>query len=150
MPLFRIDPLMPAEAYKTYGWSMPLATHWRPATCEEAGCEHYRDGWVTTLDLSTELGQKQYAFCKGDRERRFTEQRPGAGTVKLAYGPGQPCFRRGDHKLPLGRPARFYVVEGDWRGNPRGVPARVHPRAELWCEDFAEHQDKLATAIERG
>lgn len=146
----RIEPAMGAENYKTYGMSMPLQTHWRPATCEEISCEHYRSGWVSTFDLGTDLGQQQYEFCKHDRTRSFTEQRPAMTLVKLVYAAGNTCFQRDDHKLPLERPARFYVAGGDFRGNPRGVPVRVHHSAADWCEDFAGHQDQLKTAIGRG
>jgi hypothetical protein len=146
----RIEPLMPPEAYKTYGIARPVRTHWRPATCEEAGCAAFSNGWVSTFDLATELGRKQYDYCSHDKTRSFTEQRDGTTLVRLTYGPGNKCFQHGDHKVPLERPARFYVAEGDFRGNPRGIPVRVHRRAEDWCEDFAEHQDAINTAIERG
>lgn len=146
----RIEPAMPAHAYKTYGMSMPLRSHWRPATCEEVDCDDYRYGWVSTFDGATELGQRQIHYCEHDRSRTFSIQRPSLTLVKFVYPPGQRCFRAGDHRVPLERPARFYVSGGDWRGNPRGTPVRVHRTVEDWCEDFAEHQDRLATAIERG
>jgi hypothetical protein len=146
----RIAPLMGAEHYKTYGMARPLKTHWRPATCEEAGCLPYRKGWVTTVDLTTDLGQRQYHFITHDRERRYSVQRVTATLLKFTYGPGFPCFRRSEHRLPVERPARFYVAEGDFRGNPRRVPVRVHTRAEDWVEDFSGHQDKLVTALGRG
>jgi hypothetical protein len=143
-----IMPAMPPAAYKTYGMSMPLKTHWRRATCEEFGCVAYQSGWVTTVDTSTELGRKQYAYCKADRERSFSVQRPEPMLFKFVYAPGNRCFL--EHQLPLGRPVRFYVAEGDWRGNPRRIPARVHQYAEDWVEDFSIHQGALKTAIEKG
>lgn len=146
----RIQPALGPEGFKTYGMSMPLKTHWRKATCAETDCEAYMSGWVTTVDISTELGRKQYDFCKADKERRFSEQRVSPVTVKLVYAPGFPCFRRGEHRLPLDRPVRYYVTGGDWRGNPRNTPARTHSCAEDWVEDFSLHQDTLKTAIERG
>lgn len=146
----RIEPAMEPAYYKTYGLSMPLKTHWRPATCEEAGCEAYRFGWVTTLDLGTEFGQQWAARLRKDRTRSCTEQRASLTLTKFVYGPGNTCFQVSQHKVPVGRPARFYVAGGDFRGNPRGTPVRVHKRPEDWCEDFALHQQQLATAIERG
>lgn len=139
---------MPPGAYKTYGVAMPARTHWRPASCEEADCEAYRSGWVSTFDLSTDLGQQQYHYCTHDKTRSYSEQRSGGTLVKLVYAPGNRCFRK--HQVPLGRPARFYVSGGDWRGNPAGTATRVHQRAEDWVEDFSEHQDMITTAIERG
>lgn len=146
----RIAPAMPAHAYKTFGLAMPVRTHFRPATCDEAGCEAYKYGWVSTFDLGTDLGQAQYEHCKADRTRSFSIQRASLTLVKFTYPPGNRCFRAGDHRVPLERPARFYVADGDFRGNPRGTPVRVHSHAEHWCEEFAEHQDRLSTAIERG
>lgn len=146
----RVAPLMRPEKYKTYAWSMPLASHWRPATCEEVGCDQYRHGWVSTFDLGTDLGLRQYEYCKADRERSFHMQRVSLTLVKFVYKPGNRCFRSGDHRLPLGLPARFYVAGGDFRGNPRATPVRVHQRPEDWADDFASHQDRIATAIQRG
>jgi hypothetical protein len=145
-----IMPAGPPQAYKTYGMSMPLKTHWRPATCEETGCDAYRRGWVSTFDLSTDLGKRQFDYCKADKTRSFSIQRPAANLVKFVYAPGNCCFKAGDHRLPLERPARLYVAEGDWRGNPRGVPARVHQRPQDWVDDFANHQDRLAAAVQKG
>lgn len=150
MAVFRIEPAMPAQDYTTYGMAMPRATHWRPASCEESGCEAYTHGWASTFDLNTELGRKQAHYVRHDRSRRHSEQDVGAGLVKFVFGPGQPCFRFREHQVPLERPAIFSVRGGDWRGNPTGVPARVHTRAEDWVEDFALHQDRLATALEKG
>lgn len=145
-----IMPMGPPQAYKTYGMSMSLKTHWRAATCEEVDCAAYRFGWASTFDVSTKLGMRQFEYCKGDRARSFSMQRPALNLVKFVYAPGNRCFSAADHRVPLERPARLYVAEGDWRGNPRGTRPRVHQRAEDWAEDFAEHQGRLAAAIEKG
>jgi hypothetical protein len=144
----RIAPKAGPDKYKTYGMSMPLKTHWRAATCEEVDCEAWRNGWVTTVDLSTDLGKKQYDLITHDRERRYTMQRVSLTLVKFVYGPGFPCFARSQHRTPLPRPARYIVAHGDWRGYLERP--RVHQRAEDWVEDFALHHDQIRTAIERG
>ena len=145
----RIAPLHPVSAYRTYGLSMPLKTHWRRATCAEVSCLQYLNGWVSTFDLSTDLGAKQYHFCsREDRDRSFTEERTALNLVRLSYPAGTPCFRRGQHQVPLERPARLIVAHGDWRGF-LGAP-RVHARAQDWVEDFSLHADKINTAIGRG
>jgi len=146
----RIAPDAGPEHFKTYGASMPLATHWRRATCAEVDCDAYLNGWVSTFDLGTDLGQRQYDYCTHDRERRYSVQRVSMTVVKLLYGPGQRCFRSGDHRVPLERPARLYVAGGDWRGNPRRIPVRVHKRPEDWVEDFSEHQARVAAIKQRG
>jgi hypothetical protein len=145
----RIAPAMGPEAYKTYSMNAPLRSHWRPGTCEEFECDAYLYGWVSTFDLSTELGQQQYWYCKADKERGFSMQRVGTSVVKLTYKPGNRCFRSADHRVPVGRPPRYLVAGGDFRGNPRNIRV-VHRNADEWVEDFSIHQDKLATALERG
>lgn len=146
----RIEPGLPAHAYKTYGMAMPLKTHWRHARCDEYECDAYLYGWATEVDLSSDLGQAQAEYIRHDRTRRCREETTGPSTVRFVFGPGQRCFRASEHRVPLARPARYYVAGGDWRGNPRGVPARVHSRADDWVEDFATHQDMIATAIRKG
>lgn len=146
----RIAPALPAHAFKTYGMAMPFSTHWRPASCDEYECDAWRSGWVTTVDLSADLGQKQADFMRRDRTRRCHEQQVDMTTVKFVFGPGQTCFAAADHRVPLERPPLYVVSGGDWRGNPRGVPQRRHQRAEDWVDDFATHQDKIATAIGKG
>lgn len=145
----QIQPLMPAQSYKTYGMAMPLSSHFRRGTCEEVQCEPFLNGFVATFDLATDLGQKQYAYCKEDKDRSFSMQRVGLNIVKLVYKPGTPCFKRGEHRVPIGREPFFTVTGGDWRGNPRGTGMR-HNNGENWVDDFANHQDKLKTALERG
>lgn len=148
--LNRIAPLMPVGQYKTYGWSRPLPTHWVPATCEDIDCDAYLHGWVSTFDLSTELGQHQYWFCTHDTTRSHSEYRPGGTLVELTYPPGTTCFAAGKHQRPVGRPPVFFVRPGDWRGNPDRNATRIHTRARDWVDDFATHQDRLTAEIEKG
>jgi hypothetical protein len=145
-----IMPKMGPAAYKTFSMSRPLTTHFRPATCDEIRCEAYRCGWVTTVDLSDDLGRRRYDFITHDATRKGTEQRVSPTLVKFVFAPGQRCYQAGEHRLPTGRPFRYLVSEGDWRGNPRGIPPRVHAHAGSWVDEFSEHNDRLATAIKRG
>lgn len=48
----------------TYQVTSPRATHTRPGTCEEAGCGNLAFGWVTVVDESTDLGQRQAAYIR--------------------------------------------------------------------------------------
>ena len=141
---FRIDPAMPVTAYKTYQAVLPLATHWRAATCEEAGCGYYLAGWQTIVPAGSELE----ALVRGSG-RRFTEAAQPGGLIEFTFPAGQACFRAAAHRVPTGRPERLFVRDGDWRGNPTGQ-VREHTRPQDWQEDFAGHQDRLRTAIERG
>lgn len=171
----RAQPVGPAAAYKTYQVTAPLSTHFRPATCAEVDCAAWRHGWRTVVDERTDLGMAQAAYIRaecvsaslpaspaGRARRRYTEHRDEhhlmdgtgltagsvTGLTTFEFAAGQPCFAK--HEVPLERPELYIVRGGDWRGNPRGTPARRHTTAEDWVEDFAEHQDRLRTALERG
>lgn len=143
---FRPDPLMPAAAYKTYAVVQPLATHWRPATCAEVDCPHYLNGWRTQLEtLTPDL--REAVRTSG---RKHTVASVGPGVTYLVFESGQPCFAASRHRIQVGRPPLYVVRDGDWRGNPRRTRDRVHQRPDLWLEDFAGHQQKIADEIEKG
>jgi hypothetical protein len=143
----RIVPKLGPEAYKSYSWRRPLATHWRKVTCAEFGCQAYQNGWVTVVDISTDLGQRQADYIRHDRTRRHHEETAGTGLVSFTFPPGQESFAgsRHEHRKPVDRPPLFLVGAGDWRGNPRGTQP-VSMRPEDWADDFITHQDRLARA----
>jgi hypothetical protein len=141
----RFEPQLPAAAMKTYELRSPLATHWRDATCAEVDCAHYLGGWQVRVEgLPPEL--LHTARTSG---RRFRELRAAEGETYLVFEAGQPCFRASAHRLPLDRPEFYFVRGGDWRGNPRRE-GRQHANAADWVDDFANHQDKLATEAQKG
>ncbi len=148
--LFRIPSAMPAENYKTYSMRRPLKTHWQPATCEDVDCHAFLNGWATVVNEGSELGQAQADYIRHDRTRRHAEERTAEGMTRFVFPAGQVCFRQSEHRQPLFKDPVFLVKGGDWRGNPRGVKTVVHRNGENWQEDFAEHQDRLKTLIERG
>jgi hypothetical protein len=143
------EPALPAAKMQTYAISAPLATHWRPATCEEADCGAYLHGWQSFIDESTELGQRQAHYIRRESRRRFTEERNEAGITEFTFEAGQRCFKSDQHRVRNYRDERYLVRGGDFRGNPTGM-RRVHKNAAEWQEDFQGHQDRLATALERG
>lgn len=145
---FRIEPEGPVHAYKTYEILSPVDTHTRRASCAEVDCKPHQLGWITTVDESTELGQKQAFYIRRHSGRSFKEL-PGAaaGTVIFEFPPGEECFV--EHRVPLEREPFYVVRGGDWRGNPTRE-RRQHDRPEHWVEDFADHQDKIATRRQRG
>ena len=138
------------EYYKTYSARAPLRTHWRAASCSEYECDDFVHGFVLTVDIGTELGQRQAYYVRHDRSRRMHEQRLSDRIIKFVYGPGNDCFRFGEHKIPVGRPPFLLVAEGDWRGNPRGTPVRHHRNWENWVDDFASHQLQIADLFQKG
>ena len=147
MPLFRIEPALPAAAMKTYHIAAPLSTHWRPATCAEVDCLAFLHGWQTSADETTDLGQRQAHYIRHDRSRKHAERRAETGLTVFQFEPGQTCF--GSHRLPVGRPERFLVTGGDWRGNPRG-DRREHVRPDDWVDDMQTSLDDIRTRHERG
>lgn len=145
----RIAPLAGPQAYKTYSVVLPLATHWRDATCEEYGCEGWKYGFVTTLNLADAQGAILADLIrKGKTGRSFHEQRLTMELTKFIFPPGTPCFT-GGHKVRIPRPEKFIVRDGDFRGNPTGN-RRIHANGEDWAEDCAIHLDKVNTQRNRG
>lgn len=144
---FRLPPKLPAAAMKTYTLSAPRSTHTRPGTCAEADCPNLARGWLSAIDETTDLGQKQAAYIRRESGRKFHEWHR-AGLTMFTFESGQECFV--EHRVPLEREPLFLVRDGDWRGNPRGTAPRIHARPEHWVEDFAEHQQKLSDRFEQG
>lgn len=143
--LNRIAPVGPVQAYKTYGASMPLDTHWVPASCEDVDCEPFLKGWsINAAPLSEQdrAAIKQHGY-------RYRVLEVSAEEILWLFDAGQPCFKSSTHQLPV-RPPVFYTRPGDWRGNPTGQRPYVHDSAENWVDDMATHLDRLRTEIERG
>jgi hypothetical protein len=141
-----IEPRMGPESYKSYVIAQPLKTHWRSATCEEVGCDHYLHGWQTRIEgLPPEM-----VHALRNSRRKYTELHVAEGETWFVFEAGQPCFRATVHRAPLARPPLYVVRDGDHRGNPRGTKDRLHQRAESWRDDLAEHQQTLADAQQRG
>lgn len=144
--LSRPDPLMPAQNYKTYAVVSPLGSHFRPATCAEADCPHYLNGWRTRIENLT----PDLLHAAKTSGRRYTVQQITEGETYLVFSAGQPCFAASAHRVRIDRPPLYVVRDGDWRGNPRRTKARVHHNPANWLEDFATHQQAIADEIEKG
>lgn len=151
MQPFRVEPQLPVQAYKTYELRAPLASHWRPASCAETGCEAYEHGWRTVVDETTPLGQQQAAYIRSRAGRAYREERSDepaqARMTVFVFPAGQPCFRAGQHRVPLEREPLYIVRGGDWRGTT-GDQRQLN--AAAWVDDFATHQNNLAEQIEKG
>jgi hypothetical protein len=144
---FRIAPALPPHAMKTYGIAQPAETHWRPAGCGDVDCAPHANGWVTEVDETSTLGQMQAHYIRVESGRRFVESRTAEGFTRFEFEAGQTCFTQ--HQVPVEREPVFLVRGGDWRGNPLRT-SRIHNRPEHWVEDFAEHQGRIAAAMEAG
>lgn len=124
---------------KTYSIRSPLATHWRPASCEEYGCAALEHGWMSPIDETTDLGAKQAHYIRAESDRKFAEQRAEDGKTLFVFEAGQECFTT--HHVPLDRPELFIVRDRD-------QIARRRPAD--WVEDFSTHQQMIADAIQEG
>lgn len=144
--LNRIQPVAGPDAYKTYEMRSPLSTHFRPATCAEANCAYYRDGFQVRVEGLA----PQVLHAVQNSGRKYTVQKPAEGETYLVFEAGQPCLRASLHRVRVERPPLYLVRDGDWRGNPRGTKARLHQRPEDWVDDFATHQQAIADEIKKG
>ncbi len=146
--LNRVQPKGRPEQYRTFQIAAPQSTHFRRASCSEVECRSTREGWMTPVDETTELGQAQAHYIRTDSGRSFREDRDDAGRTIFTFGPGQRCFV--EHQVRIARPEIYLVREGDWRGNPRGTRPYRHTKPEHWREQLAENQDALRREIEKG
>lgn len=140
----RIVPQLPPGAFRSFTILAPVSTHFRPATCEEARCEHHQSGWTTTV----ETGGPQDCYIRRDSGRKFIDEVLPGGLTRFQFEAGQRCFRSGDHKVRLERPEIYVARAGDWRGTDGDVYR--HAGSADWVDEFATLQDKLATAVNRG
>lgn len=138
-----------AEHYQTFQVVSPTATHTKLVACgEDVDCAAYRGGWKMTIDLGTELGQRQAYYIKHHSGRSYKVIRQVDGIVELEFAANQPCFA--EHRVRLDRPEVYRVKGGDARGNPLGILTRTHKKPEFWVEEFAENQDRVNKIIEKG
>lgn len=141
--VFRIEPALPATAFKTYAIRRRRDVQ-VAAACEQVGCPAWLRGWESTIDERTELGRQQAAYIRTQSRRTFREQRTAAGLTVFRFEPGQRCFT--DHRTV---PETYVVRGGDHRPD-RGAPSRVHTRPADWVEDCGEHLQRVADDRERG
>lgn len=138
-PLNRIMPQLPVTAMVTHAIVAPLATHWRPATCEEVDCAHYLNGWgLRTAGVPA----ADVALAK-QSGRKFVVTPDEHGFDVLTFEAGQPCFRASQHRIRIEREELFVKRPGDWRANPDGLGAKplVFSGADAW-------HDSLGTTLD--
>lgn len=143
-PLFRLPPKMPVQAYDTYQIISPIETHTRSATCQEVQCQAMANGWKTLADVGTPEGRKRANYIRLMSGRSFTFTQTGS-VVTFIFTAGQQCFA--DHRVDIGRPAFYLRRGGDWRAV---TSDKIMFNARDWVDDFANHQDRIATAVQRG
>lgn len=142
----RIEPKMGPEGFKSYQIAASISTHRRRATCSEVECIRRIRGFRAVFDVSTAEGRKN-AHIVEISNRSYSRDVAGS-IVTYVFPAGQNCFDA--HTVTLEREPFYIVRGGDHRGNPLRISAVTHQRSDLWVEDFAEHQDKIARAQQRG
>lgn len=149
--LQRIQPLLPVQKMQTYAIRRPVATHTRPATCEEVGCPDFLKGWITRIPAGSPQVDLVIKAARGEIDglkRPFRELTgrgylTNAGEREFLFESGSPCFRATTHRIGIDRPEIYLVRGGDWRANTGLI--RKHTRPEHWVEDMQENLD----AVER-
>lgn len=141
-------PRMGTNSYLTFAARTPLQTHSRAATCAEVGCEGYQNGWTIPLTgIDPQL--EHVARHSGWHFREVDGVNYGLGEGKyLVFAPGQPCFVSHKHRISLDRPAFYFVGRGDHRSFD--IRRATQRREQDWVDQFANHQQQLREAQERG
>lgn len=134
---------LPVGGMQTYQIAAPRSTHWRSATCEEIGCHAYANGWMTPV-----LAGSSDEVLLRSAGRKWTHiERAADGFLHYYFAAGTRCLGAARHRVRIDRPELFVLRDGDWRwlGEPKvfGDPAD-------WVDHFANHQDRIATLVNRG
>lgn len=140
----RADRAMGPYAYKTHAIASPIKTHYRKATCAEAGCDYYKDGWT----FHKEQLSAEDLYVATHSGKRYREVKLAEGYTYLVFEPGQPCFAAATHVVTLERPEFYFIGRGDYRVFSPHKAKQFTP--DDFVDEFANHLDRLHTAIERG
>ncbi len=141
----RPEPKMPTHCYQTFRVMSPISTHYRRATCAEANCDAYQNGW-TYSKTALAVGNLLYAVTHAGKRYREVDHE---NEIYLVFEPGQQCFSTSTHVVPLERPEFYFSGRGDFRSFSTKT-ARKFNRPADWQDSFATHLDKIKAEIERG
>lgn len=125
-------------------------------TCEEAECQQYRNGWVTTLDESTGEHAQLAQWIRKESKRGYIECRSeDAGTYLDGQGmnfppglrvfifhAGQTCFRPHKDREVVFQHQRGFL-------EPRKFIPTSAPRIHTRPQDFNEHMNESVYKLER-
>jgi hypothetical protein len=134
----------------TYGVAAPLSSrrHWRKATCREVQCRHWREGWASVFDETTELGRGQANYVRNFSGRRFRESRADDGRTLFEFSPEQPCFSTDSHVIRDEDVPPLYIARGgDWRADPDARVIR-HSGPDPWLDQLHSNLERVVTRLE--
>ena len=139
---------LPASAFQTFSLRRPRTeAFWRKATCEEAKCQAWANGWRTTVLPDS----PQANYIRSRSGRRFVEyqdEEDFPGMAVFEFWPGQACFQASEHRVAIEREP-LYVVRNGTVSTAAGQ-VRQHKRGVDWVENFQEELGKVAEDRERG
>ena len=129
-----------ARSYRTgrstYGADQDKPQFWDTATCREADCRHWLEGWKTILPV----GDHRIDWIKHKSERYFTEEIDlEAGLHTFVFEYGQKCFT--DHEIRNGRDPILYRADG-------GVLLEMG--GDEWTTKYNEQVHQVGQAIKAG
>lgn len=146
---FRHPARMASHQYRTFRIAAPMTTHFRWASCEEFACVAFHNGWSYRKDALINENLLYAVTHAGKRYREMELPADDGVATYLVFEPGQKCFQESQHRIPLDRPEFYYAGRGDYRTFSHRK-AQVFTRPADWVDAFANHQDQLRTAFERG
>lgn len=135
---------------KNYVLLAPLATHWRPATCQEVECAAWTTGWELVFPDGPDRAER-VAYVRADRVRAKREFLRADGAIVFRFGPETPTYagdgKHNQHRVRIDRPELFAVRE------PGAARLTLHRGRENgavdWVDDFANNQIKVAEIHQR-
>lgn len=140
-----VRPVVGPELLVSYSVRQPLATHWRPQTCQEASCVRWREGW----QLDAKVVTPQHLADLKSGGWHWTVLDVSATEQYLVFPAGQRCLNWQSHRTRAYDRPSLYLVRpgrvGEWRGTPR-----VHTRADDWKDDFQHHLSQVADDRQKG
>lgn len=101
------------SARQIFSASAPPTTHRRKASCKEVECAQYLAGWETKVDVSTDLGLRQYQYIRHQSGRKIQKMIPsadGGNITTFVFCPNQECFR--EHTISLEREPILSIQNG--------------------------------------
>lgn len=149
MTINRILPRLSPAAMQTFAVQAPLGPtrHWRPASCREVDCKHWREGWLTVLDESDSEQHGIAQYIRNFSGRGFSQHRDEQGRTVFRFSAGQLCFGADKHFIrDEDVPPLFVARGGDWRQDP-GAKVTVHSGPGPWVDHMQTNLERVAAHL---
>ena len=107
------------------------------ASCEQADCLAFANGWETVIDESEPIGVTRAQYIRRESGRRFDETHGDDGLTRFRFGPGQRCFRS-------------HTVASDLFSIRIGGDRAQAVEAARWVDSFHDHVEVLTANTQEG